>query len=48
MAVNKELIDLCHENHLKINVWTVNEEDIMKNLIELGVDGIFTDDIILL
>ena len=47
-AVNKKLIEFSHERGLKINVWTVNEEEIMKRLIDLGVDGIFTDDIALL
>ena len=47
-AVNKKLVEFTHERGLKINVWTVNEEDIMKRLIDLGVDGIFTDDIALL
>ncbi len=48
MAVNKKLVEFTHERGLKINVWTVNEEEIMKRLIDLGVDGIFTDDIVLL
>jgi len=47
-AVNKKLIEFTHKKGLKINVWTVNEEVIMKKLIEIGVDGIFTDDIALL
>jgi len=47
-AVNKKLIEFSHERGLKINVWTINEEEIMKRLIDLGVDGIFTDDIALL
>lgn len=42
-AVNKDFVQFAHENNLKINVWTVNDKDIMKNLIELGVDGIITD-----
>ncbi len=47
-AVDKKLVEFTHERGLKINVWTVNEEEIMKRLIDLGVDGIFTDDIVLL
>jgi len=46
--VDKEFVDFAHKNGLKVNVFTVNEEDMMKKLIKLGVDGIFTDDIALL
>ena len=27
-----------------MHVWTVNEESDFRHLIEIGVDGIFTDD----
>jgi glycerophosphoryl diester phosphodiesterase len=46
--VDKELVDLAHSNGLRVNVFTVNEENMMRKLITLGVDGIFTDDIALL
>ena len=46
--VDKEFVDLAHDNGLKVNVFTVNKEDMMRKLINLGVDGIFTDDIALL
>ena len=46
--VDKEFVDLAHSNDLKVNVFTVNEEDMMRKLINLDVDGIFTDDIALL
>lgn len=36
------------DNGLKVNVWTVNEESMMRKLIYLGVDGIMIDDIALL
>ncbi|MFW9937409.1 MAG: glycerophosphodiester phosphodiesterase [Candidatus Thorarchaeota archaeon] len=48
IGVNKELVDYCHKNNLKVNVWTVNEQKDMENLIKSGVDGIITDDIPLL
>lgn len=47
-TANQEFVDLAHKNSLKINVWTVNEEKIMRKLVQLGVDGIITDDIALL
>jgi len=33
---------------LKIHVWTINQADEMQRLIDLGVDGIMTDDCVLL
>lgn len=47
-VLNKEIVDYCHKSNLKVNVWTVNEQRDMENLIRLGVDGIITDDILLL
>ncbi|MHA2429783.1 MAG: glycerophosphodiester phosphodiesterase [Promethearchaeota archaeon] len=44
-GVDKELVDFAHNNHLKVNVWTVNERPDMERLIKLGVDGVITDDI---
>ena len=46
--VDKEFVDLAHNNGLKVNVFTVNEEEMMRKLINLGADGIFTDDVALL
>jgi len=43
--VNQQLIDQAHENNLKVNAWTVNDIDIMKDFINMGIDGIITDDI---
>lgn len=43
--VDKEIVEFAHTNGLKVNVWTVNDSDTMKNLIQLDVDGIITDDI---
>ncbi len=42
---DKEIVDLAHNNSLKVIVWTVNDREIMEKLIEIGVDGIITDDI---
>jgi len=41
----KEIVDFAHNNDLKVIVWTVNDKDIMKELIEIDVDGIISDDI---
>jgi len=47
-VVDRAFVEFAHDNSLKVNVWTVNEEDIMRKLIDLGVDGIMTDDLALL
>ncbi len=42
--VDERFIKASHERNIAIHVWTINERDEMLELIELGVDGIFTDD----
>ncbi len=41
--VNKRFMKKAERNNLKVIVWTVNEENDMKKLIDLGVDGIITN-----
>lgn len=41
--VNQELVDKVHSKNMKLIPWTVNEVVRMKELIDLGVDGIITD-----
>jgi glycerophosphoryl diester phosphodiesterase len=41
--VNATLVRACHQNGIKIIPWTVNEEEDMVDLLELGVDGLITD-----
>ncbi len=43
ILVNKKLIQQCHQKHIRIIPWTVNDEDKMKALKNLGVDGLITD-----
>jgi glycerophosphoryl diester phosphodiesterase len=38
------LIGRAHDAGLQVHVWTVNERDIMGSLLDLGVDGIMTDE----
>jgi len=44
-TTDKEIVDFAHNFGLKVIVWTVNDREIMEKLIEIGVDGIITDDI---
>jgi glycerophosphoryl diester phosphodiesterase len=46
--ITKEVIDYSKNHNLAVYAWTVNDALIMKNLIKLGVDGIITDEILLL
>lgn len=41
--VTKNLVENIHNSNKKIYVWTVNNETSMRKLINLGVDGIITD-----
>lgn len=44
----KTLIDRAHRRNIAVQYWTINDEDEMRRLIELGCDCIMTDDPILL
>ncbi len=41
--VNEQLVRSCHLNSIRLIPWTVNEEEDMVRLLELGVDGLITD-----
>jgi len=41
--VTKRFVKFVQSLGLKIHVWTINDEDTMQKLINLGVDGIITD-----
>ncbi len=41
--VNAEMVENCRANGISIIPWTVNDENDMNDLLELGVDGIITD-----
>jgi len=43
-VVTPGLIGKLHENKVKVQVWTINEEEDMKRLLAMGVDGIISDD----
>jgi len=42
-VVTPGFIRRCHRAGLQVHVWTVNEQEKMRELLELGVDGIITD-----
>jgi glycerophosphoryl diester phosphodiesterase len=41
--VDRKLIKAARRLDYEVHVWTVNEESIMRQLLDLGVDGIVTD-----
>jgi glycerophosphoryl diester phosphodiesterase len=47
-SLTPEIAYEAHVNGLKINVWTVDEEKVIRKLVDLDVDGIITDDLNLL
>ncbi len=46
--VTKASVDYAHKRGLQVHVWTINDESTMHQLLDLGVDGLMTDDCALL
>ncbi len=42
-AVNEKLLAACHEEKIKVYVWTLDREKEMKRFLALGVDGIYSN-----
>jgi len=42
-AVTRELVAALHEQSIKVYVWTVDKDDEMRQLINWGVDGIYSN-----
>ncbi len=45
--IDEKFIQREHTRHRRVNVWTVDKEDDLRNFINAGVDGIITNDPIL-
>jgi glycerophosphoryl diester phosphodiesterase len=41
--VTQRFVDAAHEANLEVHAWVINEEDEMRRLVDMGVDGIMTD-----
>lgn len=42
-TTSEALIAACHDRHVQVYVWTVDDEEEMKKFIAWGVDGIYTN-----
>lgn len=47
-VVDRRLVESAHQLGKKVHVWTVDEPDQMRELLDLGVDGIITDEPVVL
>ena len=41
--VTKEFLEIAHDHGIEVWKWTVNDEDEMQQLIDVGIDGLITD-----
>ncbi|MFC4907507.1 glycerophosphodiester phosphodiesterase [Actinomadura gamaensis] len=46
--VTEAFIAKAHELGLKVHAWTVNDPAVMERLLDIGIDGIMTDDLVAL
>jgi glycerophosphoryl diester phosphodiesterase len=46
--ISNSVVQHIHSSGLRVHVWTVNDEENINRLIDIGVDGIMTDDCVLL
>lgn len=42
-VLSPAFVDIAHDRGINVHVWTIDDEDTMRSLIEMGVDGIVTD-----
>jgi len=42
-TVTRELISACHDQKIKVYVWTVDNEEEIRRFIEWGVDGMYSN-----
>ena len=43
LVVNDRFVKAAHDRGIAVHVWTINDREEMERLLDLGVDGIFTD-----
>ena len=43
--INEKFVNFCHSQDLQVHAWTINDPEEMSNLLDIGVDGIISDNI---
>ena len=43
--INEKFVNFCHNQDLQVHAWTINDPVEMLNLLDIGVDGIISDNI---
>jgi len=43
-SITPNMVERIHNNHKKIYAWTINDPDIVKTMLNVGVDSIITND----
>lgn len=43
-VVTEQFVRQCHRAGLQVHVWGVDDPDLMRSLVQVGVDGLMTDD----
>ena len=46
-VVTGDFVARAHRSGLQVHVWTINDADSMRQLLDCGVDGLVTDDVLL-
>jgi glycerophosphoryl diester phosphodiesterase len=41
--LDARLVRAAHQRNLPVHVWTIDDPETMHHLLDIGVDGIFTD-----
>lgn len=42
-SCTKEVVDKCHKHNLIVNIWTLNDENLLNKYVEMGVDMVTSD-----
>ena len=43
ISLSEEVVEEIHANGIKVNAWTINEEEDIRKMIGLGIDGIISN-----
>ncbi|RKX57439.1 MAG: hypothetical protein DRP28_06705 [Thermodesulfobacteriota bacterium] len=42
--VDRELVEMAHEKGLKVFIWNIDDRDLLRPYVDMGVDAIGTND----